>query len=120
MYMSFKRRAQLNKTNHSLQGGVDCVTFLPGRGGSPQDRWGDSLSCIVCQSTSNPLRDCITRLRGGAKLAWCKVSSLIASSIAVYKFSSLAEFIEDDCKIISSLYMGRIKVGAIPKGGLPC
>ena len=55
---------------------------------------------------------------GGVKYAWRKLSSLIALSLEVYKFSSLAEFIEDDCKIISSLYRGRIKVGAIPKGGI--
>ena len=55
---------------------------------------------------------------GGVKHAWCKVSNLIVFSLEVYKFSSLAEFIEEDCKIISSLYRGRIKVGASPKGGI--
>ena len=72
------------------------------------------------KNLENLLHDSIVRLGGGVKYAWRKVSSLIVSSLAVYKFSSLAEFIEDDCKIISSLYRGRIKVGAIPKGGLPC
>ena len=67
--MSFKRRAQFNKINHFLQGGADCVTFLPGRGGCPQDRWGDSLSCIVGQPIPNPCYDSVIRLGGGVKYA---------------------------------------------------
>jgi len=74
--MPFKRRAQFNKINHSLPGGADCVTFLPGRGtlsacpsplmgegGRRPDEGGLEL-------TPNPCNDSITRLGGGGKIRY--------------------------------------------------
>ena len=66
--MPLKRRSKnLNKsTITSLQGRErSCIDFLPGWGGCPQDRWGDSLSCMVDQLTPNPYHDSITPLGGG-------------------------------------------------------
>ena len=73
--MPFKRRSQKlnNSILISLQGGADCVTFLPGRGGCPQDRWGDSLSWL-CLHAPNLLRDGVTRLEGRIECAWRKAS----------------------------------------------
>jgi len=119
---------------HALGGGVKYATYkhfadiLVSSLEVEEFRSLEGFTCWLGKAEQLPLlwggRSCVSianyRFGEGVEPVWCKGFDLIVSSLAVYKFSSLAEFIEEDCKIISSLYRGRIKVGAIPKGGLPC